>query len=114
MFLHSASISLTVRLLLSPSRHAQWDCAHLHPPNPSHAQRYRPQRVRLTVAAPLPPSFVEVCEQAAIPLALDDVLGGVWVDGSKALGLHADLDARAAETIEYLRGQWYWRGKVEW
>ena len=113
MFLHSARISLIVRFSLTVT--GSWTPSLTSSPPPLlTAQRYRPQRVRLTVAAPLPPAFVEVCEQAAIPLALDDVVGGVWVDRSKALGPHADPDARAAETIEYLRGQWYWRGKVEW
>ncbi|TBU55702.1 pseudouridine synthase [Dichomitus squalens] len=76
--------------------------------------RYRPRRVRLAVGAPLPMTFVDVCEKADIPLDVDDVVGGVWVDGAKALGPHAAPDERATDMIEYLRGQWYWRGKPEW
>ncbi|PIL26223.1 hypothetical protein GSI_11978 [Ganoderma sinense ZZ0214-1] len=74
--------------------------------------RYCPSRVTLTVGAPLSASFVSVCEQAGIPLDRDDLLGGVWLDGTKALGLDAAPDGDAALGLERLGGKWYWRKRL--
>ena len=65
----------------------------------------------VTVGAPLPPPFINVCEQAGIPLERDDLLGGVWMDGKKALGPDAAPDNDVAHVVETLEGKWYWRSK---
>lgn len=66
----------------------------------------------MTVGAPLPLSFVNVCEQAGIPLERDDLLGGVWVDGEKALGPDAAPSSEAAHVVEKLEGSWYSRKRL--
>ena len=63
----------------------------------------------MTVGAPLPPSFIGVCEQAGIPVERDNLLGGVWMDGKKALGSDAAPDDDVARVVETLEGKWYWR-----
>ncbi|KAM5537313.1 hypothetical protein V8D89_009043 [Ganoderma adspersum] len=73
--------------------------------------RYCPSRVTVTVGAPLSLSFISVCEQAGIPLERDDLLGGVWMDGKKALGPDAAPDDDVTHVVEALAGKWYWRRK---
>ncbi|KAI0705981.1 pseudouridine synthase [Cerioporus squamosus] len=72
--------------------------------------RYRPSKFRLTVGAPLPPSFVNLCEQAGIPLDRDDVLGGVWADGKKVRGPDIVLPEEGEtveDAVQQLGGRWY-------
>ncbi|KAI1795407.1 pseudouridine synthase [Ganoderma leucocontextum] len=74
--------------------------------------RYCPGRVTLAIGAPLSVSFVSVCEAAGIPLERDHLLGGVWVDGTKALGPDAVPDDDTTHAVEGLAGKWYWRARV--
>ncbi|RPD53643.1 pseudouridine synthase [Lentinus tigrinus ALCF2SS1-7] len=70
--------------------------------------RYRPSEFRLTVGAPLPPSFVDICEKAGIPLDYDDVTGGVWADDQKVRG--ADIvspEDQAEDAVQQLGGVWF-------
>lgn len=46
-------------------------------------QRYCPKRVRVEVVAPLPRYFVRLCAKIGIPLHIDIIKGGVWIDGVK-------------------------------
>lgn len=70
-------------------------------------QRYRPSRFRLTVGAPLPAAFVDVCKQAGVPLDYDDVAGGVWADEQKIRGPDIVLpDESMQDAVRQLKGVW--------
>ncbi|RDX49046.1 pseudouridine synthase [Lentinus brumalis] len=72
--------------------------------------RYNPSKFRLTVGAPLPSAFVDLCGKASIPLGRDDILGGVWADDKKVRGSEIVLPEEG-ETIEdavqKLGGRWF-------
>ena len=103
VYLHSSRFSVLVRMPLSISL----VMALLT----SFSQRYRPAEFCLTVGAPLPSNFVEVCRSAGIPLDVDDKMGGVWEDDVKVRGAGAvPLKVREAEeedAVQALRGTWY-------
>ncbi|KAI8992778.1 pseudouridine synthase [Trametes punicea] len=99
-------------------------CLYLHSSRFSFI-RYRPRgykkEFRFTVGAPLNPAFLDVCNAAHIPIGLDALKGGVWVDETKVRGpgavkertIHPDKDAANGEeaslmdTIAELDGVWY-------
>ncbi|KAI0702765.1 pseudouridine synthase [Earliella scabrosa] len=73
--------------------------------------RYHPSQVRLTIGAPLPEEFVNVCHSAGIPLNLDATMGGVWVDDTQVRGAEIvspeNRGAQVEDVVQQLRGKWY-------
>ncbi|KAI0351244.1 pseudouridine synthase [Trametes cingulata] len=83
----------------------------------------RPKQVRLSIGAPLPVAFVRACRAAGIPLDVDQLTGGVWINDTKVRGVlgsvngsHEDVSRTSHEggvredvedVIQDLGGRWY-------
>ncbi|KAI0363939.1 pseudouridine synthase [Pilatotrama ljubarskyi] len=83
---------------------------------------YRPKRVNWAIAAPLPPAFLATCRAARIPLDVDQLKGGVWINGTKVCGVgsspytpqdgHEETDGAKTrgeriDVLQDLDGVWY-------
>ncbi|KAI0702758.1 pseudouridine synthase [Earliella scabrosa] len=68
--------------------------------------RHIPSEVRFTVGAPLPANFIEICRDTQIPLSVDDVMGGVWIDDTKVRGAKLTGEVDTDDAVGQLGGQW--------
>ena len=107
LYLHASQFSLLVRSQIPQHDNVAVVCLT----DVSDSQRYHPSQVRLTIGAPLPEEFVNVCHSAGIPLNLDATKGGVWVDDTQVRGAEIvspeDRGAQVEDVVQQLRGKWY-------
>lgn len=63
------------------------------------------------MGAPLPPNFVKVCQEAGIPLDIEDETGGVWEDEQRVRGgdivSPEDRGVVVEDAVRQLQGRWY-------
>ena len=98
LFLHASRLSLLVRPI-QRSRMQLLTTSTI-------SQRHIPSEVRFTVGAPLPANFIEICRDTQIPLSVDDVMGGVWIDDTKVRGAKLTGEVDTDDAVGQLGGQW--------